>query len=192
VRLLCPRPDLLPHPAEKPRRGTRLLKHHKKARNGVSNTPASSILIVDDNASLRMVLAIIFSREGYQVRLAEDGFSALDEIERHTPDLLLSDLNMPGMSGFELLSVVRQRFPMIRVVAMSAAFFGEQLPAGVMADAFYAKGTHSIEPLLKLVSLLAGADQPNGRQPAIYLPPTPRELALSNAASCIAAVSLSV
>jgi CheY-like chemotaxis protein len=116
-----------------------------------------------------MVLAIIFSREGYQVRLAEDGFSALDEIERHTPDLLLSDLNMPGMSGFELLPLVRQRFPMIRMVAMSAAFFGEQLPAGVMADAFYAKGTHSLEPLLKLVSLLTGANQ--SRQPAIYLPP---------------------
>jgi CheY-like chemotaxis protein len=148
----------------------RLLKHHKKARTGVSNTPASSILIVDDHASLRMVLSIIFSTEGYQVRLAEDGFSALDEIERHTPDLLLSDLNMPGMSGFQLLSVVRQRFPMIRVVAMSAAFSGEQLPAGVMADAFYAKGTHSVEPLLKLVSLLTGSEQPKSRQPAIYLP----------------------
>jgi CheY-like chemotaxis protein len=129
--------------------------------------PASSILIVDDNASLRVVLSIIFSREGYHVRLAEDGFSALEEIERHTPDVLLSDLNMPGMSGFELLSVVRQRFPTIRVVAMSAAFFGEQLPAEVMADAFYAKGTHSLQPLLKLVALLTGSDQPKGRQPAI-------------------------
>lgn len=133
----------------------------------MSNTPASSILIVDDNASLRIVLSIIFSREGYQVRLAEDGFSALAEIERHTPHVLLSDLNMPGMSGFELLSVVRQRFPTIRVLAMSAAFFGEQLPAGVMADAFYAKGTHSLQPMLKLVALLTGSDQPKGRQPAI-------------------------
>jgi len=158
----------------------------------VSNTPVSSILIVDDNVSLRMVLSIIFSREGYQVSLAEDGFSALDEIERHTPDVLLSDLNMPGMSGFELLSIVRQRFPMIRVVAMSAAFFGDQIPAAVMADVFYAKGTYRLEPLLKCVSRLAGADQPERRQAAIHLPPPLRELPLSNTASCIAATNLNV
>ena len=141
----------------------------------MSNIPAaSSILIVDDNVGLRMVLSIIFSREGYQVRLAEDGLSALEEIERHTPDVLLSDLNMPRMSGFELLSVVRQRYPMIRVVAMSAAFFGERLPAGVMADAFYAKGTHSLKSLLEFVAPLVESDQPKSRQPGMN-PPTSRE-----------------
>ena len=56
------------------------------------------------------------------MRSAEDGFSALEEIRRLTPDVLLSDLNMPHMSGFELLSVVRRRFPAIYAIAMSGAF----------------------------------------------------------------------
>jgi CheY-like chemotaxis protein len=58
------------------------------------------------------------------------------------PDIILSDLNMPLMSGFELLSIVRQRFPLTRVVAMSGAFSGEAIPTGVSADAFYEKGSN--------------------------------------------------
>lgn len=54
---------------------------------------------------------------------------------------------MPGMSGFELLSVVRRRFPSIPVIAMSSAFAGRELPAGVAADAFYEKG---VDPALLL------------------------------------------
>ncbi len=77
---------------------------------------------------------------GYGVRVAPNGFSALDAIRDEIPDILLSDLNMPGMSGFELLSVVRRRFPSIRVIAMSGAFSGKEVPAGVAADAFCEKG----------------------------------------------------
>jgi hypothetical protein len=50
---------------------------------------------------------------------------------------------MPGMSGFELLSVVRRRFPAIWTIAMSGSFSGDSVPPGVAADAFYEKGSHS-------------------------------------------------
>ena len=56
----------------------------------------------------------VLTEIGYRVRSAEDGFSALREMRHEVPDILLSDLNMPGMSGFELLSVVRRRFPRSR------------------------------------------------------------------------------
>jgi CheY-like chemotaxis protein len=82
------------------------------------------LLIVDDEVSLRSSLSQIFTTFGYSVRSAEDGFSALAAMRNEIPDILLSDLNMPGMSGFELLSVVRRRFPAIQVIAMSGAFFG--------------------------------------------------------------------
>jgi hypothetical protein len=59
---------------------------------------------------------------------------------------------MPHMSGFELLSVVRRRFPQILVVAMSGAYRGNSVPGGVIADAFYAKGMASLEILFSTVA----------------------------------------
>src|SRR5580692_8440724 len=115
------------------------------------------VLVVDDDASLRNVCSMLLLKSGYAVDTAEDGFSALLSMKYAVPDLLLSDLNMPHMSGFELLSVVRRRFPQILVIAMSGAYEGrEQVPAGVIADAYYPKGRRSTIPLLKMVQNLLG------------------------------------
>jgi CheY-like chemotaxis protein len=101
-----------------------------------------SLLIVDDDATLRETLAMSFGALGYRVRSASDGFGALDVFDEELPDILLSDLQMPGMSGFELLYVVQRRFPAIRVVAMSGAYAGDKVPEGIAAHAFHAKGTN--------------------------------------------------
>jgi CheY-like chemotaxis protein len=111
------------------------------------------LLIVDDEPSIRISISQVLAEIGYRVRLAEDGFSALREIHRESPDIVLSDLNMPGMSGFELLSVVRRRFPAILVIAMSGAFSGNEVPSGVAADAFYSKGS-SMGALLQILGTL--------------------------------------
>ncbi len=100
-----------------------------------------SLLVVDDEELVRTCLSEILIGSGYTVRNASDGFSALAAIRDEIPDLILSDLNMPGMSGFEFLSVVRRRFPSIRVIAMSSGYSGGDFPNGVAADAFYQKGT---------------------------------------------------
>jgi hypothetical protein len=91
------------------------------------------------------------------VRSAGNGFSALSEIRNAVPDVLISDLNMPGMSGFEFLSVVRRRFPAIPVIAMSGAFVGNSIPNGVPADAFYPKGDGLDHLLSTLKSISQGA-----------------------------------
>jgi CheY-like chemotaxis protein len=121
--------------------------------------PKPKLLIVDDENSMRASLSAILSRAGYEVRSAQDGFSALAEIRRECPDLLLSDLNMPGMSGFELLSVIRRRCPGIRVVAMSGAFSGDRVPTGIAADGYYAKGTN-LSTLLETLGRLAAMGRP--------------------------------
>jgi CheY-like chemotaxis protein len=118
----------------------------------------ASILIVEDEDSVRMTLAEIFKTLGHPVRSASDGLAALIEIRQETPDILLSDLNMPAMSGFELLSVVRRRFPSIRVVAMSGAYSGSQVPCGVTADAFYEKG-HGVAALLKVMESVESVER---------------------------------
>ncbi len=85
------------------------------------------------------------------------------------PDILLSDLNMPGMSGFELLSVVRRRFPAIQVIAMSGAFSGDTVPTGIVADAFYEKG-RSPGTLVEMVRAMAQTDRSCVRHPSTLAP----------------------
>jgi CheY-like chemotaxis protein len=114
----------------------------------------TKVLLVDDDGDLRKVLAALLTQCGYSVRTARDGFRALHELREEVPEILISDLNMPEMSGFELLSVVRRRFPAIRVIAMSGAFAGEAVPLCVAAEAFYEKGT-SPRALLAFLTQLA-------------------------------------
>jgi CheY-like chemotaxis protein len=128
------------------------------------------LLIVDDQLTIRNSLSYIFTGLGHTVRSAEDGFSALIAIRQQVPDVLLCDLNMPGMSGFELLSVVRRRFPSIQAIAMSGAFSGEGLQLGVAADAFYEKGT-GLSHLIQIVQGMSSRDfRPSLRSPSKLAP----------------------
>ena len=118
-------------------------------------TPKHRILIVDDDQSVRSTVALLLSDEGYKISSAQNGFDALLQMKSRTPDLVISDLNMPQMSGFEFLSVIRRRFPQVLVVAMSGAYAaGDEVPGGVIADAFYAKGPGDPGALVELVANL--------------------------------------
>ncbi|HYL95447.1 MAG TPA: response regulator, partial [Terriglobales bacterium] len=57
--------------------------------------------------------------EGFEVITARNGFEALNVLRGARPDVLITELNLPHMSGFELLSVVRRRFPLLSVIATS-------------------------------------------------------------------------
>jgi len=132
----------------------------------------ATLLIADDEPPIRESLSLVLTEIGYRVRLAEDGFSALREMRHELPDLLISDLNMPNMSGFELLSVVRRRFPAIRTIAMSGAFSGDEVPSGVAADGFYQKGS-SIVALLRIMTALPcierHAPQPSSPEAPLWI-----------------------
>ena len=65
-----------------------------------------SILVVDDEKVIRDMLADLLDMEGFHVRTAEDGQSALDELSRAHYDLILSDLKMPKMGGIALLDQI--------------------------------------------------------------------------------------
>jgi CheY-like chemotaxis protein len=113
------------------------------------------ILIVDDDEAVRGSLGLVLQSSGYEVTMAMHGFDALLQLKRNLPAILISDLNMPQMSGFEFLSVVRRRFPEISVIAMSGAYeSGDDVPGGVIADAFYAKGHSDPQTLLHTVAEL--------------------------------------
>lgn len=64
---------------------------------------AKSILIVDDEPDTLVLIRDLLEGEGYEVRTAEDGASAIESLRRHSPDLIVLDLMMPGMDGFEFV-----------------------------------------------------------------------------------------
>jgi CheY-like chemotaxis protein len=125
----------------------------KEKEGRVSNLTKHEILVVDDDEAIRDSIGMVLRAAGYDVSFAEDGFDALMQLRKTFPTVVISDLNMPQMSGFELLSVVRRRFPHISVIAMSGAYhYADAMPGGVIADVFYPKGRGSPEELLKVVA----------------------------------------
>ncbi len=119
------------------------------------------ILVVDDEPHVRDWMESLLRAEGYDVETAEDGLDALRRLLKDLPDIIISDLNMPQMSGFEFLSVVRRRFPDIPSIAASGAYkAGEEIPGGVIADAFFAKGRQQSDDLIRAVDgVLQSASQ---------------------------------
>jgi len=112
------------------------------------------VLIVDDEQRLRDLGKLVLESQGYEVRCAEDGFEALAALKRSLPDMIISDLQMPNMNGFEFLSVVRKRFPLIPVIVISGEFSGISVPESVLADAFFAKGGYNPPQLFEKISEL--------------------------------------
>ena len=66
------------------------------------------ILIADDEPHVRKLLERYLSHHGYVVGLAADGLEALELVRQQTPDLVITDVNMPNMNGFELLAEVKK------------------------------------------------------------------------------------
>lgn len=80
----------------------------------------SRILVVDDEASIREFMEIFLKKEGYEVSLAEDGAKAKDVLTKKTFDMVISDLQMPNMTGMELLKYAKESYPETVFVMMTA------------------------------------------------------------------------
>ena len=78
-------------------------------RSGPHGLPAVKVLLVDDEDSLRKVMRDLLERDGYDVAEARDGVQALDQIDRVGPDIIVLDLNLPGLDGYGVLSHLRSR-----------------------------------------------------------------------------------
>ncbi len=78
-------------------------------RSGPHGELALKVLLVDDEDSLRKVMKELLERDGYVVAEARDGVQALDQIDRVGPDIIVLDLNLPGLDGYGVLSHLRSR-----------------------------------------------------------------------------------
>jgi chemosensory pili system protein ChpA (sensor histidine kinase/response regulator) len=77
------------------------------ARAAAANTLAPLVLVVDDSITVRRVTQRLLKREGFRVALANDGLHALEVLAQEKPDVVLSDIEMPRMDGFDLLRNIR-------------------------------------------------------------------------------------
>src|ERR671918_276875 len=80
----------------------------------------ANLLIVDDELGMRQFLTHLFQREGHVVSVAENGLAALEQIRQQPPDLIISDIRMPDMSGVDLLRAAREMLPEVEVIMMTA------------------------------------------------------------------------
>ncbi|HYK22064.1 MAG TPA: sigma-54 dependent transcriptional regulator, partial [Pyrinomonadaceae bacterium] len=80
----------------------------------------ANLLIVDDELGMRQFLTHLFQREGHVVRVAGNGTEALAQIRQQAPDLIVSDIRMPDMSGVDLLRAAKEQLPDVEMIMMTA------------------------------------------------------------------------
>lgn len=81
----------------------------------------TAVLVVDDSLTdRRLAGGLLARRDGWEIHYATDGRDALEQIELHLPDLVVTDLNMPEIDGLELVSTIRQQYPLVPVILMTA------------------------------------------------------------------------
>ncbi|HJT76068.1 MAG TPA: HD domain-containing phosphohydrolase [Gemmataceae bacterium] len=116
------------------------------------------VLVVDDNPGITLLLQQLLKAEGYAVAVARDGRQALEAVASHRPELVLLDLDMPGMGGFEVCAHLKQD-PATRLIPVVIITSQGELQARLRAwelgaDDFLAKPFESLEVLARCRSLL--------------------------------------
>ena len=81
------------------------------------------ILVVDDDPIVQRIVALVLTRQGHEVAVASDGLEALEWLAERRPDMVVSDADMPGMDGFELVGRLRadQRYRGLPILMLTAS-----------------------------------------------------------------------
>ena len=119
------------------------------------NPSAYCVLLVDDEPAIRDVLSIELKNAGFEAQEAQDGIDALVKLRDSRPHVIISDIEMPRMSGVEFIVVVRRRFPQIPVIVFSGST-PHEFPAEYKPDGWFEKGSLKVPDLVRAVQTLAG------------------------------------
>src|SRR5258708_39465100 len=107
------------------------------------------ILIADDNEGARALLTCVLEGRGYRVTATCDGFEALEQLNESPPDLMLLDIQMPGMDGCELCSIVKSRPATRRIPVVLVSGLADTAERALRAGADgYVRKPFSLETLL--------------------------------------------
>ena len=120
------------------------------------------ILIADDDVDLRELLARVLSKAGYRVETVEDGHAAVEMVAASPPDVLITDLLMPHLTGWSVFSRVRRLAPQLPILIISGASTGTPPDAAALPDhAVFLRKPVAMDEVLTTVARLL-ADRPVG------------------------------
>lgn len=132
-------------------------------RNMIEETPQKgsnpfrkgrrNILIVDDDETLLHLLKRFFVREGFEVAVATDGIEAMERLKAENPAVVLTDLNIPSLSGIELIQCIRKKGKDTAIVVMTA--YPEEW-SGSEVEACFMK-PFDIEEMFSVIQRIVGA-----------------------------------
>ncbi|MEZ5308734.1 MAG: response regulator [Pyrinomonadaceae bacterium] len=125
--------------------------------------PKRKLLLADDSITIQKVVNLTFADEGIDVVSVGDGNSALEKLREDAPDIVLADVNMPGLTGYEICERIKEnedseRIPVVLLVG-SFEPFDEDEAERVGADAYLTKPFQSISQLVDKVSELLGDEK---------------------------------
>ena len=119
------------------------------------------VLIADDEPNIVISLEFLMKREGHAVTIARDGLAALEAIRRHRPDLVLLDVMMPGMTGFDVCQAVRadDSLAAVKILLLTAKGRDTDTAKGLAlgADAYMTKPFSTKELAARVRELLGPA-----------------------------------
>jgi DNA-binding response OmpR family regulator len=124
------------------------------------------ILIVDDEPSIVVPVQFLMQQQGYNVLVAEDGHDALDMIYKYQPDLLLLDIMLPGIDGYEVCEIVRlnPKLRDVKIIFLTAKGREVEIAKGLAlgADAYITKPFSNAELVAKVKTVLENINEEAG------------------------------
>ena len=103
-------------------------------------TPMRRVLVVEDDPAIRQLIAFALSDEGYEVEEAANGRTALERVERQHPDLIILDMKMPEMDGWQFARLYRARYDhRVPIIVLTAARDAAQRSGDIEAEDYVAK-----------------------------------------------------
>ena len=125
---------------------------------------AASILVVDDNESMRDLLRLHLTAAGYDVLVAEDAITAGYMVLRSPPDLIISDVNMPHLDGFEFIEALRadKSLPEIPVIFLTSVEEGDHRGKSLGAVGYVTKPVRADKLLTVVAQHVSGGRTPIG------------------------------
>ncbi len=124
------------------------------------------ILIVDDEPSIVVPVQFLMQQQGYTVLVAEDGHDALDMIYKYQPDLVLLDIMLPGIDGYEVCEIVRlnPKLRNVKIIFLTAKGREVEIAKGMAlgADAYITKPFSNAELVAKVKSVLENINEEAG------------------------------